>query len=301
MQQATLWQGNSDRGPIVDPIDATLELGAYEALWADRDASFKSLADRFARRPGIRPSGLVPEAEARKVAARVLEKLRARIEKRFDVRVHGECEYPERLRDATHPVELLYFQGNWALTATRCIAVVGTRKPTSDGISRTRQLVQNLANDKFTVVSGLAEGIDTVAHMVALEAHGHTIAVIGTPIGHVYPKQNAGLQDLIARDHLLISQVPVERYDSQDYRVNRFFFPERNKTMAALTEATVIIEAGETSGTLVQAREALKQGRKLFILNSCFERNDLKWPEKFEREGAIRVRDYGDIRRELVA
>jgi DNA processing protein len=294
MQQATLWQGDNDRGPIIDPIDATLELGAYEVLWAHQHASFKWLADRFARHPGTRPSSLVPEAEARKVAARVLEKLKK------DVRVHGECEYPERLRDATHPVELLYFQGNWALTTTRCIAVVGTRKPTSDGISRTRQLARALVEDRFTVVSGLAEGIDTIAHTAALEARGRTIAVIGTPIGHVYPKQNAGLQHLIARKHLLVSQVPVEKYDSQDYRVNRFFFPERNKTMAALTEATVIVEAGETSGTLVQAREALKQGRKLFILNSCFERNELKWPQKFEREGAIRVREYGDIRRELV-
>ncbi|MNL43793.1 hypothetical protein D3C87_1663230 [compost metagenome] len=70
--------------------------------------------------------------------------------------------------------------------------------------------------------------------------------------------------------------------------------------MAALTEATVIIEAGETSGTLVQAREALKQKRQLFILNSCFERSDLTWPRRFEDEGAVRVRDYDDIRRQLV-
>jgi len=300
MQQATLWHGDGGRGPIVDPIDATLELGAYEALWTDHAATFKSLADRFARNPGIRPSALVPEEEARRIAARVLEKLRGRIEKRFDVRVHGEYEYPERLRDATHPVELLYFQGDWSLTATRCIAVVGRRKPTPEGISRARQLVRDLVKDKFTVVSGLAEGIDTVAHTATLEARGRTIAVMGTPIGHVYPKQNAELQDVIARNHLLISQVPIERYDSQDYHDNRLFFPERNKTMAALTEATVIVEAGETSGTLVQAREALKQRRKLFILNSCFERTDLKWPKKFERNGAIRVRDYGDIRRELV-
>jgi DNA processing protein len=123
--------------------------------------------------------------------------------------------------------------------------------------------------------------------------------VIGTPLGHVYPKANALLQDRIAREYLLISQVPVERYEAQNYRVNRFFFPERNKTMAALSEATVIIEAGETSGTLIQAREALKQGRKLLILNSCFERGDLKWPSRLEQEGAVRVRDYAEIRREL--
>jgi DNA processing protein len=300
MQQATLFQMDGGSGPIIDPIDATLELGAYEALWSEHNASFKSLADRFAKHPGTRPSGLVPEAQARTVAARVLEKLRRKTGERFDVRVHGECDYPERLRDATHPVELLYFQGNWDLTATRSVAVVGTRHPSSDGIARAHQLVEKLVRDDFTIVSGLAEGIDTVAHTTAINGKGRTIAVIGTPIGYVYPRENATLQELIARQHLLISQVPVERYEAQNFKVNRFFFPERNKTMAAVAEATIIVEAGETSGTLVQAREALKQGRKLFILNSCFEIPGLRWPTRFEREGAIRIRDYADIRRELV-
>lgn len=301
MAQATLWSMKNDLGPIVQPIDAALEVGAYEALWSQKDTSFKSLAERFANAPGARPSDLVPEGEARKVSMRVLANLRGRTETRFDVRVHGELDYPERLRDATHPVELLYFQGAWELITTRSVAVVGTRKPTADGLARTRQLVRKLIEDGFTIVSGLAEGIDTAAHTAALDFGGQTIAVIGTPLGHVYPKENADLQDRIARDYLLVSQVPVERYEAQNYRVNRFFFPERNKTMSALTEATIIVEAGETSGTLIQAREALKQKRKLFILNSCFERSDLTWPAKFEQDGATRVRDYADIRRELVS
>ena len=89
------------------------------------------------------------------------------------------------------------------------------------------------------------------------------------------------------------------RYESQDYRLNRFFFPERNVTMSALTEATVIVEAGQTSGTLIQARAALDQGRKLFILDSCFRDSRLSWPDKFAGKGAVRVRDYDDIRRHL--
>jgi DNA processing protein len=300
MNTTSLWSARRDVGPIVHPIDAALEVGAYEVLWKEPKASFKSLAERFARSPGTRPSHLVPREEAQEVAGRVLTKLRRRTEQRFDVRVHGELDYPRSLRDATHPVELLYFQGAWELITTPSVAVVGTRQPTPDGVTRARQLTRKLVEDGFTIMSGLAEGVDTAAHTAAIEAHGQTIAVIGTPLGHVYPKANAPLQDRIAREYLLISQVPVERYESQNYRVNRFFFPERNKTMAALSQATVIVEAGETSGTLVQAREALKQKRKLFILNSCFERGDLKWPGRFEREGAIRVRDYADIRRELV-
>jgi DNA processing protein len=94
---------------------------------------------------------------------------------------------------------------------------------------------------------------------------------------------------------LLISQVPVLRYRRQRVPRNRFFFLERNVTMSALTEATVIVEAGETSGTLTQARAAFYQGRKLFILNSCFEGQGLTWPARFEARGAIRVREPDDI------
>lgn len=300
MTQTLLW-GRRDEGPISAPLNAALEVGAYETLWSETNASFKSLAERFSRAPGARPSDMVPEREAREVGARVIAKLRGRTSLRFDVRVNGELDYPERLRDATYPVELLYFQGRWDLVYTRSVAVVGTRKPSAEGLARTDQLARKLVRDDFTIVSGLAEGVDTAAHQAAIQAGGRTIAVIGTPLGQVYPRANAVLQEQIARDFLLISQVPVERYDAQNPKVNRFFFPERNKTMSALTEATVIIEAGETSGTLIQAREALKQGRKLFILNSCFERDDLTWPKRFERDGAIRVRDYDDIRRELVA
>jgi DNA processing protein len=299
MVQSSLWSLSDRTGPVVHPIDAALEVGAYEALWSERSASFKSIAELLAEHPGTRPSGLVPEEEAREFARRVLEKIRSRTSARFDIRVNGEREYPARLRDAVHPVELLYFQGHWDLVHTPSVAVVGTRKPTSEGLSRTRQIVRQLVADGYTIVSGLAEGIDTAAHNAAIGSGGQTIAVIGTPLGQVYPKANAELQRLIADQYLLISQVPVERYDQQNFRGNRLFFPERNKTMAALTEATIIVEAGETSGTLIQARAAVQQGRKLLILNSCFERKDLTWPARYESEGAVRVREYGDIRREL--
>jgi DNA processing protein len=299
MSQSTFWSLSDGSGAIINPIDATLELGAYETLWSNRTATFKRIAEQLAREPGTRPSQLVPEDQARTVAKRVLEKIRSRTPIRFDVRVHGESEYPSKLRDAVHPVELLYFQGDWDLVHSPSVAVVGTRKPSKDGIKRTRQLVRELVRHGYTVVSGLAEGVDTAAHEAAIEAGGRTIGVIGTPLGQVYPKSNAELQEKIAKEHLLISQVPVERYDQQGIRGNRFFFPERNKTMAALTEATIIVEAGDTSGTLIQARAALQQGRKLLIMNSCFERPDLTWPAKFEAEGAVRIRDYGDIRREL--
>jgi DNA processing protein len=213
---------------------------------------------------------------------------------RFGVRVNHAGDYPMGLRDARHPVELLYYQGTWELTETRCVAVVGSRKPTPDGLERAERLARELVARNFTVVSGLAAGIDTAAHRAAMES-GSTIAVIGTPLGSYYPPQNRDLQDQIAREFLVISQVPVLRYRKQAVSHNRFFFPQRNVTMSALTEATVIVEAGETSGTLIQARAALHQRRKLFILNSCFERKDITWPAHFESRGAIRVREPEDV------
>lgn len=277
------------------------ELGAYEALWDRPGASFKKIADMFRERPGGVPSDFVSPGDADAYARKVLEILRRAGIEKFGVRVHGAGEYPRKLRDAVHPIELLYFQGWWDLVETRCVAVVGARNPTEEGQARAKRLVKLLVDDGYTIVSGLARGIDTVAHTTAIESGGRTIAVIGTPICVSYPKENVGLQQQIAKEYLLISQVPVCRYSQQSPKQNRLFFPERNVTMSALTEATVIVEAGETSGTLVQARAAFQQGRKLFILESCFQNKDLTWPARFAREGAIRVREYEDIEKHLVS
>lgn len=282
-------------------VSPLLELGAYEAMWDQEGASFKSLSEKFANEPGALPSTFVPRTRAREYADYVLDRFQKTGVTGFGVRVHGAGEYPEKLRDALHPVEMLYYQGWWDLVYSRGVAVVGTRKASREGLARTRKLVKGLVADDFTIVSGLAAGIDTEAHTTALKEGGRTIAVIGTPLSFSYPRENTELQERIAQKFLVISQVPVKRWEKQDYRLNRFFFPERNVTMSALTEATIIVEAGETSGTLIQAKAALQQGRKLFILESCFQKKGLKWPHKFEELGAIRVRDYADIKNNLSA
>src|SRR5262249_4040591 len=230
--------------PAISPL---LEMGAYEALWADQAASFKTIANKFRARPNSLPSDFVMPAIAEDFGKRVLNILNQEGVTRFGVRVNGAGEYPEKLRDANHPVELLYYQGWWDLAQSPAVAVVGTREPTEEGKRRAQRLTRNLVKDGFTIVSGLAKGIDTVAHKTAIESGGRTIAVIGTPISHSYPKENKELQSKIADEFLVVSQVPVYRYSTQDWRMNRLFFPERNVTMSALTLGTVIIEAGETS------------------------------------------------------
>lgn len=278
-----------------------LELGAYEALWVDRKTTFKSVADLFRNSPNFRPSSFVSKEEAISAGKQVIDKLNSAGIKNFGIRIYRAAEYPQKLREAKNPVEVLYYQGWWDLVETRCVAIVGSRKVSAEGIKRTKRLARNLVEDNFTIVSGLAEGVDTAAHSTAIECGGNTIAVIGTPLTEYYPKENVKLQKEISQKYLLISQVPILRYSMQDYRVNRGFFPERNKTMSALTEATIIIEASDTSGTLIQARAAFYQGRKLFILDNCFRNKQLSWPSHFEKMGAIRVKEYEDIRKVLVA
>jgi DNA processing protein len=142
----------------------------------------------------------------------------------------------------------------------------------------------------------LAKGIDTAALTGALEARGKVIAVIGTPIDEYYPKENKELQDYIASHHLLLSQVPFYKYKNEHFKARRYYFPERNKTMSALSEATIIVEASDRSGTLTQARACFKQKRPLFILNSCFENPDITWPHNYsKRDNVYRVQDINDI------
>ncbi|ADU99445.1 DNA-processing protein DprA [Alicycliphilus denitrificans] len=280
-------------------VSPALELGAYEELWSQDGQSFKTLAELFRKSHNDLPSQFVSSDQAIKRAREVLEIFRKKHIEDAGFVVQGTLEYPEELRSARHPVQFLYYRGNLDLLYTPWrVALVGSREASDEGIRRARRLARCLVADGVVVVSGLAKGIDTAAHTAALEAGGQTVGVIGTPISEVYPRENSELQEHIARNYLLVSQVPVIRYMQQTPKWNRLFFPERNATMSALTQATIIVEAGETSGSLTQARAALEQGRKLFILNNCFERG-LKWPARLQAAGAIRVSDYDEIRQHL--
>jgi len=288
---------NISRDPFQEAISPLREIAAYEALWNIYNINFKKIAELFAKNPGKRPSDLVDENQIKEFTEKVIRLID---HDKTNILINNTWDYPKKLRDAKEPVEILYFKGDPSLIQTRSIAVVGTRKPTAEGIRRTQKLVRHLVDDGFTIVSGLAAGVDSVAHKTAIEQNGKTIAVIGTPLNACYPKENKDLQDKIAQHFLLISQVPFHRYSQQGPHFNRLFFPERNKTMSALTEGTIIVEASDTSGTLIQARAAMDQQRKLFILDSCFKNPNLKWPQKFEAMGAIRVKEYEDISKALI-
>ncbi|MFP3834615.1 DNA-processing protein DprA [Chryseobacterium sp. SIMBA_028] len=174
----------------------------------------------------------------------------------------------------------LFFKGDFSLLENgRRVSVVGSRKVSDLGVRRARKISKFLVENNITVVSGLAEGVDATAHKTAIELGGHTIAVIGTPLDKYFPAANKNLQGIIAKDHLLISQFPV------GYPTTNKDFPIRNRTMALISDATIIIEANEKSGTRHQGWEALRLGRELFIMENVINEN-ISWAKEMLNYGA---------------
>ncbi len=169
----------------------------------------------------------------------------------------------------------VYYAGEVALLERPCVSVVGTREVSHDGATRARRLARELVAAGIVVVSGLARGVDTEALTSAIELGGSTVAVIGTPIDRAYPAENARLQENIYQHHLLMTPF---RIGERTFKAN---FPKRNRVMAAISDATVIVEASDTSGTLHQAAECGRLGRWLFIMQSILEDDRLSWPSKF--------------------
>lgn len=180
-----------------------------------------------------------------------------------------------------HAAKLLYVKGSTSFVNEHPrVSIIGTRNPSQNGIDTARKIAQFLIERKVTIVSGLAKGIDTIAHTTAIQSEGKTIAILGTPVDKYYPAENRELQNEIGRNHLLVSEfasgVPIQRGN----------FPQRNRTMALLSHASVIIEAGKSSGTQHQGWEALRLGRPLFIMESLVQDTSLVWPQKLVEYGA---------------
>lgn len=162
-------------------------------------------------------------------------------------------------------------------------AIVGSRKASPEGLRAASNIARILARNGVIVVSGLAEGIDTAAHKTAIAEGGRTIAVLGTPLDRVFPQKNSQLQEVIMRDHWAISQFPV------GHPTTPKDFVLRNRTMALIADASIIVEAGDTSGSLHQGWEALRLGRPLFIWKSVMDNHSLTWPKKMIQYGAMEL------------
>lgn len=292
-----MFADNSISTSMISPYH---ELISYELLWAEKKSSFKTMAEQLIKPPKL-PSQIVDEKYTNLFSENPehiddIKKLISTKIGKFSIMMKENEQYPKQLLDAKYPVDLFYYKGNLDIAKeNKLISVVGTRSLSQDGIWRTQKLVTLLAKDGYSIVSGLARGTDTVALTTAIKNNAKVIGVIGTPIDEYYPKENKPLQDIIAEKHLLISQVPFYKYSVEPFQTKKIYFVERDATMAALAKATVIVEAGETSGTLIQARACIQQGRKLFILKSCFDNPSITWPKKYEQEGAVKVENIEDI------
>lgn len=182
----------------------------------------------------------------------------------------------------------VYCAGDIRFLASKVVSIVGTRDISVEGTKRANRLSRELASAGIVVMSGLAKGVDSVAHHAAIEAGGKTAAVIGTPLDRAYPAENANLQMEMYNNHLLVSPFAV---GEEVYRSN---FPARNRVMALLSDATVIVEASDTSGTLHQAAECQRSGRWLFIMKSVAEDPRLSWPAKFLKHEKTQVLEATD-------
>jgi DNA processing protein len=196
-------------------------------------------------------------------------------------------EYPENLRTVYDRPPLLFVAGWLQPVDARSVAVVGARAATQDGLARAREIAEHLASVGYTVISGLAAGVDTEAHTAALGRGGRTVAVIGTGLRRSYPPENSGLQRRIAGQCAVVSQFWPDAPPSATS------FVARNATMSGLALATVVVEASQKSGARAQARLALEHGRPVFLLESLL---DQPWAREFaDRPGAHVVRDPDEI------
>lgn len=194
-------------------------------------------------------------------------------------------DYPVNLRSIHNRPPFLLVRGEVRAEDERSIAVVGTRRPSAAGLDTARSVTAGLVSAGYTVVSGLAEGIDGAAHETALELGGRTIAVVGTGLRRTYPASHAALERRIAEAGAVVSQF------WPDAPPTRTSFPRRNITMSGLALATVVIEATARSGAKMQARFALEHGRRVFLHRSLLEHS---WAREYAARPGAQVVDSAD-------
>ena len=203
-------------------------------------------------------------------------------------------DYPANLRQIADPPPFLFVRGTASLTDPNCIAIVGARAASDIGRRMAQRLGLELAAKGFTVVSGLARGIDGEAHQGALDAHGKTLAVLGCGVDVIYPPEHRKLADaIIAGGGALISELPI---GSQPLAEN---FPTRNRILSGLCLGVVIVEAAEKSGSLITARMALEQDRQVFAVPGSPLTGKTRGSNRLLKEGAKLVECVEDVIEEL--
>jgi DNA processing protein len=241
----------------------------------------------------LHAAGLGEKTIARLIAARSgvdLDALWASIASQGIQILTSEDEaYPGRLREIEQPPPVLYVRGEWLPEDQFAVAIVGTRRITAYGRQVTEQLSAYLAANGVTIVSGLARGVDAVAHSAALAAGGRTAAVMGSGVDRVYPPENRGLADRIMSRGALLSDYPLGTAPESSN------FPPRNRIISGLSVATVVVEAGETSGALITAEFAAEQGREVLAVPGSILAPQSRGTNKLIQNGALPLLSPDDV------
>lgn len=242
------------------------------------------------------------EIVGKKLAQRITQyaevvDLRRQLELMKDYQVNlvtlDDPEYPLSLGEIYDPPLALFCRGEIHERDKYAVAIVGTRKASPYGLRMAEKLGRELASRGLTVVSGMANGVDTAAHRGALDAGGRTIAVLGCGVNLVYPKQNADLMDAITRQGCVLSQFAMDAPPSRTH------FPIRNRIISGMTLGTVVVQAPKRSGALITAHTATEQGREVFAVPGEIGNPNSEGPHTLIREGAKLVESAEDIVTEL--
>ncbi len=262
---------------------------------------FRKLLDLFGHPGKVREAGMkgltaagVPDRIARAVASHAMTALvegeldRALQNPGISIVTLHDPDYPPLLRQIPDPPPFLYSHGSLG-SVEKCVAVVGSRNATEYGLSTTQEICRELAAAGVVVVSGMARGIDTAAHLGALAGGGRTVAVLGCGLDTVYPPENKSLFHRIAENGAIISEFPLAEPPIPSN------FPVRNRIISGMSRATVVVEASKKSGSLITAGLALEQGREVFAVPGSVHSFRSSGTHGLLKQGAALAENAGDI------
>jgi DNA processing protein len=211
-------------------------------------------------------------------------------EKGGRILTYADDTYPEGLRQIFDPPPVLWVLGDVKLLSRPAIAIVGTRAPTPYGTGMAETLARDLATRRLVILSGMARGIDTAAHRGALEAKGKTVAVWGTGVDVIYPKENKSLaEDILKGGGAIVSEYRLGTFPAPQN------FPKRNRIISGISIGVLVVEAGETSGTRVTARCALEQDRDVYAVPGNVTSKNAWGPNTLIKQGAKLVATWEDV------
>ena len=233
----------------------------------------------------------IAEGKARKAAEEEWQRI---TESGCTLMTLADADYPERLREIFDPPPVLWVRGDVSLLKRPSIAIVGTRRPTPYGSGMAEMLSRDLAARRIVILSGMARGIDTAAHKGALSAGGRTVAVWGTGVDVVYPKENKRLaEEIVLSGGAIVSEQPMGTFPAPQN------FPLRNRIISGMSVGVLVVEAGEQSGTRVTARCALEQNRDVYAVPGNVTSRNAWGPNTLIKQGARLTATWEDIWEDL--